>query len=389
MDEKSKRFLGNASKASIFRTLIRRGPMSRVELSKQLPLSKMSVTNYINELIADGLVHETGTMTSESGRKPVLLDVSGSCPLFVSVQITRFYISVGIINCKGRFQNINMSPIEQADTNSSVFSKIVMLLDQVLTPEVLERTWAIGASSMGPVSCDDGAIFTTERPDVQSCIQIREPLEQRYGIPVYVNNDVNTLVFAEKYFGSAGDYETFAVVGSSVGLGCGLMVRGQLYCGENGLGAALGHVTVEVDGRPCYCGNRGCLEQYASIPAVTEWARAEFEKRGAPCAYNNWQDFLSGVEQGDEICRLGFERLVKYLGAGLVTLVNLFNPGCIFLGECYAQAAPLLAAPLEQYIRDHQFFPRQVVTEVKGSRFMGTSPLIGPAAFAMHRSLNP
>ena len=381
--------MNNPSKASIFRALIQRGPMSRVELSKQLPLSKMSITNYINELIADGLVTELGTVTSDAGRKPVLVDVSTDRPFFVSVQITRFYISVGIINCKGKFQNINMSPIDTADTSSSILSKIIILLDQILTPEVRENTWAIGASSMGPVSYQEGSIFTTERPDQTKSIQIKGPLENRYDIPVYVSNDENALVFAEKYFGNAGSYDTFAVVGSSVGLGCGIMVNGQIYSGANGLGSELGHVTVEIDGKPCYCGNRGCLEQYASIPAITEWVRSEFAKTGSPCPYNNWQDFLSGVEQGDPTCVRGCERLVEYLGAGLVTLVNLFNPGCIFLGEYYAQAAPLLAKPLEDYIKEHQFFPSQVVTEVKGSHFMGISPLIGPAAFAMHMSLNP
>lgn len=389
METKSTLILNNPTKTIIFKSLMVRGSMSRIELSKALSLSKMSITNYVNELIADGLILETGTVTSETGRKPILLDVSATRPLFVSVQITRFYISTGVANCKGEFLNINISPLEQADTTNSVISKITMLLDQILTPELLPNVWAIGASSMGPVSCDEGVLYITERPFDDSGIKIKEALEPRYNLPVYVNNDLNALVFAEKYFGNAVDYDTFAIVGSSVGLGCGVMVNGRLYSGIDGLGAELGHITMDVGGKQCYCGNRGCLEHYAAIPAVVEWVQREHAKAGLTCVYNNWQDFLTGIEQGDEICKKGFDRLITYLGAGLVTLVNLFDPGCIFLGEYYAQATPLLAAPLMRYISEHQFFPKKNITEVKGSRFMGVSPLIGPAAFAMHMSLNP
>lgn len=388
METKSSIILSSPNKAAVLKRLIMHGPSSRIELSHTLSMSKMSVTNYVNELIAEGVIFETGTASSGSGRKPVLLDVCSDYPLFVSVQITRFYISVGVVNCKGEFHNINMTPTDSSDTINSVKSKITILLDRVLTPDILSKTWAIGASSMGPVSCKEGVLYANERPFSDIKIPVKEMLESRYNLPVYVNNDLNVLVFAEKYFGNATDLETFAIVGSSVGLGCGVMVDGELFTGIGGLGTELGHITVEAQGEPCYCGNLGCLERYAAIPSIVRWLQHRHEEAGIACEYNNWQDFISGVYSKNELCLEAFDRLITYLGAGLVTLVNLFNPGWIFLGEYYAQDAQLIAEPLEQYIRDHQFFRKSINTRVVGSRFMGVSPLIGPAAFSMHMSLN-
>ena len=152
MEKKSEKILNNANKTAIFRTLIQHGPMSRISLSKSLGLNKMSVTNYTNELLSDGLIKEIGTVTSDVGRKPILLDIMEDNPLFVALQITRFYISIGICNCKGKFQGIHMSPIEATDTSHSIVSKILASMEQLVTPDIREHIWAIGASSMGPVS---------------------------------------------------------------------------------------------------------------------------------------------------------------------------------------------------------------------------------------------
>ena len=389
MKNNGEKILNNANKAAIFRTLIQSGPMSRISLSKQLGLNKMSVTNYTNELLAENLVHEIGTVTSDVGRKPILLDIAEDNPLFVALQITRFYISVGICNCKGKFQGIHMSPIEATDTSNSIVSKILASMEQLLTPDIRDHIWAIGASSMGPVSYYEGALYIDERPNLSTCINIRDILEEKYQLPVYVNNDINTLLIAEKYFGNASEYNTFAVVGSSFGIGCSVMVNGQLYEGADGLGSEIGHITIKYGGKPCYCGNKGCLERYASVPAIVEWIQEEHKKENIPCEYNNWNDFLRGVEEKNPICLRGFDRMIEYLGAGLISLVNLFNPQQIFLGEYYAQAAAIMSEPLMKYINEHQFFPKRFVTEVKGSHFMGISPLIGPAAFAMHMTVNP
>jgi len=379
--------LSNINKALVFKTILIQGKMSRIELSKILSISKMSVTNYVNELIQDGLIQEAGTMAAETGRKPILLEIAPDKPLFVSVQITRHYISVGIANAKGEFLHINTSPTDTSDTVSSVTSKIRILLDQVISQDILPNIWAIGVASMGPVSFKKGIVFSAERSFSDTSINIRTLLEKRYHLPVYVNNDLNALVFAEKYFGNARDLDTFAIVGCSDGLGCGIMIDGQLYAGHNGLGSEFGHITVVAGGEPCYCGNCGCLEQYISVPHIIEWVQQEHKKNNIQCNFNNWQDFLDGVKMENDICVAALDRLIFYLGAGLVTLVNLFDPGYIFLGEYYTSATSLLAERLSEYIEKHQFFPTDIKTQIRASYFTGVSPLIGPAAFAMHMSL--
>ena len=388
MNNKSRTKIHRINKTLVFKNIILHSPLSRVELSKYTNLSKMSITNYVNMLIESGDIEEIGTMASEGGRKPILLDVVKTRPLLTSIQVTRYYTSVGIINLKGTILRINMSLLEANETPSSILSKILSMLDNLITPDIANDIWAIGASSMGPVSNKIGHLNTVDHSFADSLsIDIRNSLMEHYPYPVYVNNDLNTLALAEKYFGNAKNYDTFAVVGSSIGLGCGIVVDNQLYSGGGGYGAELGHITVEANGLECYCGNKGCLELYATIPKIIEWLQNEFKSNNQICHYNNWQDLLDGARHGDALCLKAIDRLVDYLSAGLVSLVNLFDPECIFLGEDYCQAYDLLASRLTESINLRKFFSKHTVVPVQASKFMGAAPLVGPAAYAMHMVL--
>ncbi len=388
MENENRTKIHRINKTLVFKNIILHSPLSRVELSKYTNLSKMSITNYVNMLIESGDIEETGTMTSESGRKPIMLDVVKTRPLLAAIQVTRHYTSVGIVNLKGTILRINMSFLEANETPSSILSKIYSMLDNLITPDIADDIWAIGASSMGPVSNKIGRLNTADYSFADSLsFDIRDSLQERYRYPIYVNNDLNTLALAEKYFGNAKDYETFAVVGSSIGLGCGIVVDNQLYSGGGGYGAELGHITVETNGTECYCGNKGCLELYATIPKIIEWLQQEFRNHNKTCHYNNWQDLLDGARHGDALCLNAVDRLVEYLSAGLVSLVNLFDPECIFLGEDYCQAYDLLAARLTESINRRKFFSKHTVVPVQASKFMGAAPLVSPAAYAMHMIL--
>jgi len=388
MENKNRTKIHRINKTLVLKNIILHSPLSRVELSKYTNLSKMSITNYVNMLIESGDIEETGTMTSESGRKPIMLDVVKTRPLLAAIQVTRHYTSVGIVNLKGTILRINMSFLEANETPSSLLSKIHSMLDNLITPDIADDIWAIGASSMGPVSNKIGRLNTADYSFNDSLsFDIRNSLQERYRYPVYVNNDLNTLALAEKYFGNAKDYGTFAVVGSSIGLGCGIVVDNQLYSGGGGYGAELGHITVEANGLECYCGNKGCLELYATIPKIIEWLQNEFRNNNKTCHYNNWQDLLDGARHGDALCLKAVDRLVDYLSAGLVSLVNLFDPECIFLGEDYCQAYDLLAARLTESLNRRKFFSKNTIVPVQASKFMGAAPLVSPAAYAMHMIL--
>lgn len=373
------------NRSLVFKSIILHSPVSRMELSKVTGLSKMSITNYVNDLIASGYVEGAGTVVSNSGRKPMLLDVVPSRPLLIAIQVTRQYVGAGVINLKGTVSKINMSVVEVNDTPNAILSKICVMLDEIITPDIAGDIWAIGATSMGPVSNKTGRLNTSYFSFAYELgFDVRSELEKRYQYPVYVNNDLNALALAEKYFGNARGYQSFAVVGSSIGLGCGIVVNGQPYSGSGGYGAELGHITVAADGLQCYCGNTGCLELYATIPKIVEWLQDEHRRQGKPCSYNNWQDLLEGARQGDSLCQKSLDRLTDYLSAGMVSLVNLFDPECIFLSENYCQAADLLASKLTQAVNSRKFFSKDSIVPVKASRFTGTAPIVSPAAYAMH-----
>ena len=156
----------------------------------------------------------------------------------------------------------------------------------------------IGISSIGPVDVKTGTILNPPNFFGITDFAIKKCLADRYGIPVYVDNDMNTSAIAEKYWGNADGISNYVYLGASKGIGAGVITEGKIR--ENII-AEIGHVSVNLDGEKCHCGNRGCLEMYCSIE----------------------KDYNPG--DADEKCR--------YLAMGAVSLMNMFNPEAIFLGH--------------------------------------------------------
>jgi predicted NBD/HSP70 family sugar kinase len=119
-----------------------------------------------------------------------------------------------------------------------------------------------------------------------------------------------------------------------------------------------------------------------------EWLQEEHTRNNKTCKYNNWPELLDGARHGNALCIKALDRLIEYLSAGLVTLINLFDPECIFLGEDYAQATDLLAPQLTELINRRKFFSKETIIPVKASYFMGAAPLISPVAYAIHMILS-
>jgi predicted NBD/HSP70 family sugar kinase len=170
------------------------------------------------------------------------------------------------------------------------------------------------------------------------------------GLPAVVENDVNTLAIAEQWFGAGRDVDWFCVVTVGAGVGCGLVLDGQLAHGAMGAAGELGHCTIEPDGAPCSCGKRGCLETVASDGAILAAIRAAGCDPGADIAAA-----AARARDGDERCRAAFARAGEALGQGIAMLANLVNPSLIVLSGEGVVASDLLLQALRESLDRHAF----------------------------------
>ncbi|HEX4062763.1 MAG TPA: ROK family glucokinase [Streptosporangiaceae bacterium] len=185
---------------------------------------------------------------------------------------------------------------------------------------------------------------------------LRKRVEDLVGLPVIMENDANAGVWAEVRFGSARGHRDVVLLAVGTGIGCGIVLGGQLYRGRWGMAGEPGHYRVVPDGRLCGCGNRGCLEQYASGSALVAEAR-EFARSRPAGAIRLLQlgggspDGISGPQitraarEGDPAALRCFQTVGTWLGQGLADLAAILDPGCFVIGGGVSEAGDLLIVP--------------------------------------------
>lgn len=213
---------------------------------------------------------------------------------------------------------------------------------------------AIGVGSAGQIDRQAGAVTESPNLGVHN-LELRSILGSRFKVPVYVGNDVEVAAMGEALYGSGRGYRNFVCVFVGTGIGSGIVMNGQIYTGLTGTAGEIGHITIQADGRICGCGSRGCLEAYASRTAITKTILAEIH-HGRPSILSPQEPGL--VKEGDRIIRSGVladainhkDELVievmteaaSFLGYGLSSVMNFYNPDCIILGGGVIEAIDLL-----------------------------------------------
>lgn len=328
----------------ILELLIRKAPISRIELSKITGLSKMTVTNIINEMTNEGIIEEVGSEDAPFGRKPIALRLKKKSKRFLGIYISRdFTVAVEGDICGNVIKKNSVKTPHSAD---KLINEIYRMLDEMMNDSIT----AIGVSSIGPVDYKEGVILNPPNFYGIKNIEIVKLLTERYGCPIVLDRDMNASALAEWLFGKAKNISDCLYLGVTNGIGAAIMSADRIYRGAEGFCGEIGHVTVDINGKKCSCGNVGCLEMYASI------------KNGK---------------------KFDLEKSCRYLAAGLVTLINLFDPSVVFLGHDIAKEGERAAKLLQESINGKYLSREKKKVSVEISAFEENSPIYGAFAIAV------
>ncbi|MGB8013025.1 MAG: ROK family protein, partial [Terriglobales bacterium] len=217
----------------------------------------------------------------------------------------------------------------------------------------------IGIGVPGFIDMQTGLV--RESPNLPDWVDYpaRAAIEQRLKTVVILENDANVAALGEKWLGAAKDYSDMAMLTLGTGVGGGLVLGGSIWCGTNGMAGEIGHTTVEPDGHPCGCGNRGCLEQYASATAMVRMAREAVASNGGSAlahAVNSDPEFSAKsiynlAIQGDEDAQRIFRCVGRYLGIVLSSLVNSLNLPIYVIGGGASSAWEAFSPALFEELR--------------------------------------
>ena len=315
--------------------LIRSEEVSRAQIAAKTGLTKAAVTLLIEELIKLGLITESESDYCGVGRKPILLKLVSDRFYAVGVNITRKHCSFGIIDLAGNILKEENFCIKGLSPNE-VTEKIVFDLNKIIKALKIKKTnlLGVGISTPGPIDYKTNTILSPPNFEKWHGFNLNI-LGERLALPIRTENIANAFAISEKYFGSQKTNDNFITVLVDEGIGSGIITEDKIHRGGNGLGNELGHISIDFSGRPCSCGNIGCLERYASIPALLSGT-----------SFSSWKEVI------DQNCESIIEKEVKYLSSALISVINLFDLKTVVLGGDLTYNGKLFAEKLYEKLKD-------------------------------------
>ncbi|MBM3122105.1 MAG: ROK family transcriptional regulator, partial [Chloroflexi bacterium] len=244
---------------SILLQRLRRGPpLSRADLAATTGLNKTTVSNLIDELIADGFAREIGRDASAGGRPGVLLDLNPDGGWIIGGEIAVGRLSVVVANLRAEIAWRREAPYAKNASLETVLGRLDSLLRQAADAALSadRRLLGVGVTVPGLVDVHSGTLVFEPNMGWRD-VPLEERLRDTLHLPTFIDNDANAAALAERYFGAAQDVDDLAYVVANIGLGAGLVLGGQIFSGASGYAGEAGHTTIDPDGPLCRCGNRG------------------------------------------------------------------------------------------------------------------------------------
>lgn len=310
-------------------------PVSRADLARSSGLSPATVSGIINLLVQDGLVIEQAVGDSSGGRPPVMLSLNPDAGYVVGVKLTEENIIAALTDLNAQVRERLTVPLSGSRTPDKIADALKNAVTELLRTSGVKQSKlrGVGIGLAGIVDARRGVLRYSPIFDWRD-VPLRQMLHKRLRVPIYIDNDVNTLTMTEKWFGAGRTFDDFIVVTVGRGIGMGAVVRGQVYRGAKGGGGELGHFVIDPKGPLCDCGKQGCLEALASDPALLREASAAISDgklKGVSKRALTIEKLVNAAQTGDRGARKIFADAGQRLGMAIAGLINILNPRLILI----------------------------------------------------------
>ncbi len=275
----------------------------------------------------------------------------------------------------------------------SVIERILSAIDHILSLKGISSSQldSISIAAAGVVNFNRGLITSSPNLPGWCDVPLRDIVKKKYRVDTFLINDANAAALGEHHFGAGKGVNNLVYLTVGTGIGGGIIINGRLYSGACGSAGEIGHMTIDVNGTRCNCGNVGCLETLASGTAVAKEATrriSQGEKSSLTEIVEGKienitaEKVLIAAQDGDSLALEVITKAATCLGVGMVNLVNIFNPEMIIVGGGVAQMGDLLLDPARQVVRERAFqLPAQVVRIVP-AQLGDNAGVLGAAIFA-------
>ena len=377
------------NRSRILQYLYHNGICSRAQIAKAIKLTPAAITKITAKLLAQGIIDETGDMDGDKNRRSIGLKLNTTHFRIIGIKFARSLVQIGVFDLCGNTLSFENLPTVCDNTINDSIVTIHQRVEQLLDndPSIV----AIGMAVPGPYLRNVGRTAVVSNMQGWRKINFIDEFATAFRVPVFIEQDARAGALAHYLFDPsvhADDNLAYYLVGEGVGLG--VIDNGRLINGFLGAATEIGHISIDVNGRPCDCGNVGCLERYCSTPAIhdtliadgtvvpgaadmthTEAARALFAKAG----------------DGDEAAIAIVREVARYVGYGCVTIFNGYNPEHIIIGDIVSEAGPILLDEVRATVAERAIPEINASTSISLSTLSADAAVSGAAAVAVTQFL--
>ena len=374
---------------SILEAIKRYGPISRTDISKLTKLNIVTVSNYVNNFIEQGLVIEKGLDISSGGRRPTIVVLNPKSSYVVGVDLGVFHVSTVLADLEGVIVAHSRST-RPKDTADHVVSTLTEEIEKTIKSSGVDpkriRGIQIGAS--GVIDREVGTIRCTE--GVASIyVPVSSLLQDRFKMPVKLEHDVTTAAYGEWSLGAGTDVDIMLFMYS--GVGCGMIINGEIY---HGISGTAGEVSIkdQLDIGDVWIGNISALKPWAAHLGIPDEAREAMEKGGISKISELVQGKLEkitletvfeAVKAGDKVALEIVQKAGERLGVRVAFLINLLNPGAVVIGGGVEAAGPVLIESVKKMVRMCAFEEMANAVKIVPARLGENSVALGAASLVI------
>lgn len=382
--------VAETNRSRIMRHLYRNGISSRAQIATALGLTPAAITKITAQLIEAHAIEETGDLDGKKNRRSIGLALDTAHFHVIGVKFARSLVQIGVFDLTGSQSSLTTLPYVSNDTIGETIATVHSTIEQLLheDPTIV----AIGMAVPGPYLRNNGHTAVVSSMQGWRAINFIDEFANSFTVPVFIEQDARAGVLANSLFDPNSNGEpnlAYYLVGEGVGLG--VIDHGRIINGALGTATEIGHVSIDVNGKPCDCGNIGCLERYCSTPAIHQMLidngtivnGADSMSHTEAC-----RALFALAHHGDEAALAMIRTIGTYIGYGCLIIFNTFNPHTIVIGDIVSEAGQPLLDEIKRTVRQRAIPEIYESTTIRLTTMPTDAAVLGAAAVAINYLLD-
>lgn len=307
-------------------------------------------------------------------------------PYYLGIDIGGTNIRLGIVDGKGKVLTRYRIPTLKEQGKNKVITRLLRAIEFIIKKSAYPVK-GIGIGCPGPLDNRKGIVLSPPNLPDWKGVHLKKIVERRFRLPVAVENDANLIGLGENWRGAGKNVSSMVLLTLGTGIGSALILGKRLWSGSRGFASEFGHVSIDLSGPRCGCGNRGCIEVYASATAVVRRMKQSLRRGQVSKAFKSTKDNITAsaiylaAKKGDRLSRRIVDETGLYLGAAVANIVNALNPEMIVISGGMAKAGKPLLDKIKEVVRDRALKESARGLKIVAGRLGEDAGIIGAVKF--------